>query len=602
MTKKRMLLTSLFICICFLPTFVNGQVLDPKVDVSISQGYQGFSQVAYNSHLDEYLVVWEDGRESQHTGTDIWGQIIKNDGTLRGNNFPVCVDSMEQYWPHIDYDPLNNRYLVVFEDDRNGNGDWTGNYDIYGALLDSDGKHIWTTNSEPDSCFGIATDNSSSTHYPAVSFNYLSGVYLAVWADYRNDTSDIFGQRISANGDLLSPPDPADATTNFPISDEVTLNQDVPDVSYCSRTNEWFVVFGSGLTGTTAINGQRVNRFGELLKIDGSFGEEPLLITEETGFCPDPSQPRVQFNNEWTNSRSTISPILDFTECLVAWRTYRNEQVDIFGQRVVFFTDSIAIKLGLKVGPSVDSLFFATLIDSLGQLGTQPSTNFPICNAEGDQNAPDIAFSQFDNEYILGWGDQRRTKNWQDPDFYCQRLFLNSDTQIVWLNEDRTGEVLPWENIPVDTSDNFEGGNLVGAAHNSQINEYFFVYTFEDTSLHRSADILGRRMGGTPTQVEEKLSKNLPTTFIVEQNYPNPFNPETNIHLTLANPGHLIVEIFDIAGRKINTLFNEIHSAGEYFGTWNGKNINGKNVASGVYIYQIRFADQIVAKKMMLIR
>ena len=136
------------------------------------------------------------------------------------------------------------------------------------------------------------------------------------------------------------------------------------------------MVFGSVQTGTCAILGQRVDRFGNLYKIDGTPGEEPLLITGETGFCADPSQPRVQFNNEWTTSQSYTTPLSDIAESLVAWRTFRNDQVDIYGQRVVFYPDSIAVKMGLKTTPTVDSLFFCDINRYSWSLGRATCNQF----------------------------------------------------------------------------------------------------------------------------------------------------------------------------------------------------------------------------------
>jgi len=579
----------------------NAQVLDPVIEISAATMCQEFSQVAYNYNADEYCVVWEDHRTNASTGSDIYGQIVRGDGTLRGENFPICTDTTHQYWPHIDYDPNTDRYLVVFEDSRNGNGSWMGNYDIYGALLDRDGRHIMTSTSEADTCFAITKD-SSATHYPAVAFNHKSQTYLVVWADYRNSTTDIYGQRVSPDGELISPPAVPDVEENFPICDDGTKQQDVPDISYSHVTGEWFVVFSFGDWMNCDIYGQRVNRDGSLLNRQGLPGAEAILITEQTGLDVDWVQPRVQFNSEYI-SELIPKPVLG--ECLVIWHARETDQrddIDLECQRLAFLPDSDAVDFGVKENYDGDNLYFAVALDTLGHPITDHLPNYALCNAEGYQNAPDITFSFQDNEFAVCWGDERRTKNWDDPDFYCQPLRINPDSAMVWLDAERTETIAPWQNVAVDTTDNYEGGNLVGAAHSSKRNEFFFVYTFVDTSLHRGADLNGRRFSGTPpTSVENRSIFQTPERMTVYQNYPNPFNPETRIRFYLPTKERVTIEIFNITGQKINTVVNDVLQAGEHEITWRGSDAEGNGVTSGLYFYTIRYQGSSYTQKMMVI-
>ncbi|MCK5032765.1 MAG: T9SS type A sorting domain-containing protein, partial [Calditrichia bacterium] len=71
------------------------------------------------------------------------------------------------------------------------------------------------------------------------------------------------------------------------------------------------------------------------------------------------------------------------------------------------------------------------------------------------------------------------------------------------------------------------------------------------------------------------------------QNYPNPFNSTTNIQFNIAKPSKVKITIFDINGRKVKVLTNNKYSAGAHKISWTGKNLNGKNVASGVYFYRM---------------
>ena len=84
--------------------------------------------------------------------------------------------------------------------------------------------------------------------------------------------------------------------------------------------------------------------------------------------------------------------------------------------------------------------------------------------------------------------------------------------------------------------------------------------------------------------------------------YPNPFNPSTNITFTLPEEGRVHIEIFDVLGRKVITLVDEYHQQGSFTVLWNGQNKNGYTVASGIFFCVIAYNDQVITKKMVMMR
>ncbi len=98
------------------------------------------------------------------------------------------------------------------------------------------------------------------------------------------------------------------------------------------------------------------------------------------------------------------------------------------------------------------------------------------------------------------------------------------------------------------------------------------------------------------TPVEEK-GISLPKEFALNQNYPNPFNPSTAISYQLSAQSKVELKIFDVLGREVQTLVNEIQNAGQY-----KVNFNASNLPSGIYIYQIKADNFIQSKKMMLVK
>jgi hypothetical protein len=94
----------------------------------------------------------------------------------------------------------------------------------------------------------------------------------------------------------------------------------------------------------------------------------------------------------------------------------------------------------------------------------------------------------------------------------------------------------------------------------------------------------------------------IPPDFRLKQNYPNPFNPTTTIEYSLPERGHVKIEIFNLLGQKVRTLIDEPKTAGNYEVIWDGKDDNGSEVASGVYLCKLQVRDKSQTKKMLLIK
>ena len=96
--------------------------------------------------------------------------------------------------------------------------------------------------------------------------------------------------------------------------------------------------------------------------------------------------------------------------------------------------------------------------------------------------------------------------------------------------------------------------------------------------------------------------QNIPEIFKVGVNYPNPFNPSTSIDIETAKSNKLIVSVYDISGRLINTLMNDKVDPGYYRVTWNGQSHLGQLMSTGIYFFQIQSGADLRIKKIMLIK
>ena len=80
----------------------------------------------------------------------------------------------------------------------------------------------------------------------------------------------------------------------------------------------------------------------------------------------------------------------------------------------------------------------------------------------------------------------------------------------------------------------------------------------------------------------------LPKEFELSQNFPNPFNAITTVKFSLPSESMVSLEIYDLLGKKITTLSNDIiYSAGNHSLVWNGKNELGDILSTGVYFLRI---------------
>jgi hypothetical protein len=91
-------------------------------------------------------------------------------------------------------------------------------------------------------------------------------------------------------------------------------------------------------------------------------------------------------------------------------------------------------------------------------------------------------------------------------------------------------------------------------------------------------------------------------TVILLPNYPNPFNPRTTISFSTDQPRRVRLVVYDMAGRQIAELTDQLFQVGEHSFPWLGRDDAGRAVASGEYIFRIEFEGQVMTQKAMLMR
>lgn len=191
------------------------------------------------------------------------------------------------------------------------------------------------------------------------------------------------------------------------------------------------------------------------------------------------------------------------------------------------------------------------------------------------------------------------------PDVFAT-FAKNTEDNVVEIAVPRVGlnmgtDVRPW--LYVVGNENWDNEeyvpNTIVEGWGGADGEYYAInYNFiSGVSVHRLGD------KATVTSVDEKYNKQVVDGFGLVSNYPNPFNPSTTIEFNMPEQSKVKVEVFDILGNKVSTLIdNQELSAGQKRIVWNGKNDNGSQMVSGVYIYRITSGKFNVSKKMMLLK
>jgi hypothetical protein len=106
-----------------------------------------------------------------------------------------------------------------------------------------------------------------------------------------------------------------------------------------------------------------------------------------------------------------------------------------------------------------------------------------------------------------------------------------------------------------------------------------------------------RPVNGSGDTDKDESTQETPTQVSISQNYPNPFNPSTVIRYTVPKSEKVSLVIYDIQGREVSSIVNEIKPSGVYEATF-----NASNLASGTYFYRLQVGNAVETKKMLLIK
>lgn len=161
----------------------------------------------------------------------------------------------------------------------------------------------------------------------------------------------------------------------------------------------------------------------------------------------------------------------------------------------------------------------------------------------------------------------------------CVRLVFGQNTSLRWYS----------------FSSGFEIPSSPSSRATSSIGQPFIGTSQGTASIVISGFLADTLLRGQIVSVHEP--GDVPTTYELYQNYPNPFNPTTTIKYQLPVSAFVTLKVFDIVGREVATLVNDLQQPGSYSIEW-----DAGGVASGVYFYRMQGGSFTATRKLILLR
>ena len=168
---------------------------------------------------------------------------------------------------------------------------------------------------------------------------------------------------------------------------------------------------------------------------------------------------------------------------------------------------------------------------------------------------------------------------------------------LVWNNDSQLFELFYLKFIDLGYSE-IQCATVYDVYNNKEPNLFI---TVEDainlprlSTFYYKPDVLSSIMNKVSNRISE---------YALNQNYPNPFNNSTIIPFYLPKNTKVNLSIFDINGKEVQRLINnQGFSQGNHQVVWNGKNKAGKEVSSGIYLYQLKTKDAVFTKKLIFMK
>lgn len=534
---------------------------------------------SYNNYA---LITWLDERYGNF-GYQVFMQKVNSLGQLQfaTNGIPVTTDNSikTDYYSMLD----SQGNIVVF---------WHENIGGYtkpkAQKMSINGERLWGDN-------GILLSNEAQVRTSYFSVEEINGAFYFYWSD--TETSNLFsiikGQKIVGNqlmwGDngknlVHKAPDPeqfSNLNTEVKLAmaheDYIIWFEDYHTGEYPDGNDDLMIkrIDADGNTAAGWVNNgfpitnvpgyekevqiltvpqgimviwvddrntdNETNIYSQIISPDGQ-----MLLTENGVSLATYPQAQDEYSAKWNASSNKLT---------VAWKDFRdsmNDNYNVYVQRYDY-TNS-----------------------TLNPLWN--SNGVGIAVEDSAQSVPDLALMH-----------QRALVVWEDA-FYDHDIYMGmvDDNGSILSNQVEVVHHLKAQTTP----------------KLAKINDNVAYVAWVDGISSGKEEILGIYMQQVSTAgFTSNDNPEINDGYLhVDQNYPNPFNPSTTISFSLQAKDKVSVNIYNVKGQKVKALQNDIMEQGTHKLTWNGKDNNDKDVASGIYYYQVKTKNHTATKKMILMK
>ncbi len=555
------------------------------------------------------VIVWMDERNGNF---DIYYQRYNSNGIAQGVNTKVN-DVAGTVRPSISIDGSGN-FVIVWVDYRNGNSDIY--YQRYNSVGTAQG-----VNTKANDDTGNAVQG-----YPSISMDGSSN-FVIVWDDYRNGDLDIYYQRYNSIGTAQG----VNTKTN---DDAGSRDQQLPSISVDGSGN-FVIVWEDRRNGNGQIDiyYQRYNSIGTAQGVNIKANDDagtayqrwPSISMDGSGnfvivWHDERNGSDIYYQRY--NSIGTAQGVNTKVNDDAGTQYYPSIAMDGGGNFVIVWQD---YRYGINNPPDIiGQRYFSN--------GNANGSNYSIVADGPNHGEVDPVVAANNNKIIFSWMDDRRSKGWDiygkivgwdwngvvpveltsfeaavtgiavqlnwataternNRGFQIERKTENPEWKIIGFREGKGTTTIPQEYSFID---NLNEVNVTTFSY--RLKQIDFNGTFEYSNV-----------------IEVEI--NTPLKFELSQNYPNPFNPSTKIKYTIPtltsflsqrermSEGQVRVtlKVYDILGKEIVTLVDEYKPTGSYEVEFQSSAGN-KQLASGIYFYQLKAGEFVETKKMILLR
>ncbi len=507
-----------------------------------------------------FVVCWENWGTIEGSIYDVYCQIFDNSGNKKGNQIRV------------------NRYTLNFQGKPSVVGLKGGGFVVCWESLYQDGSEYGIFAQQFDATGNKKGDefrvNTHTNNYQCNSTiaNLTDGGFVVCWEDYNQG---IVGQIFSEAG--------AKKGSEFLIDGSLVTGGIRPSVA--GLQNEGFVVCWLG------------DRYTQL--------DINILCQIFDGYGTKKGQ-ELQINNNSNRGDGYSIAGLSSGGFVVCWqRRYQDDYwYDIMGQ--------LYDASGLKVKDEFLVVNKRKFWQEDPIVVASPDGKFMVCWESGWQDGANWGvFGSFFHEHLI---HPLQPFSLIEP-LNDATLRINRPT-FRWQQPGSLRECFPWEvifDLYIDSEIHFSYPRILKNIQDTTYTldsllagkTYFWKVLAKNLagdSLWSTQQDWGFYISPNATLVET-AEKNLPVGFELFQNSPNPFNSSTEIKYSLPKNKlsyHVNLKIYDIRGRLVKVLVDQDQSSGIHTVSWDGLDMNGNGVSSGIYFYTLQIGDFKMTKKMVL--